>query len=62
MKDLVEAIGKLVESRSELARHAVLAYTPLVDSIVREQSQNISHIQRTLDGLLDFCFDPEAQS
>jgi hypothetical protein len=60
MKDLVEAIGKLAKSRSGLARQAVAAYAPVVNSIVQEQSRDASHIEQTLDGLLDFCFDPEA--
>ena len=60
MKDLAEAVGDLVKSASSLARQAVAAYAPVVDSIVRDQSQDIRHIEHTLDGLLDFCFDPEA--
>jgi hypothetical protein len=59
MKDLVEAIGGLIESMSGLARQAVAEYTPIVDSIVRTRSKDIHHIEHTLDGLLDFCFDPE---
>ena len=35
-------------------------YAPIVDSIVRARSRDIRHIEHTLDGLLDFCFDPEA--
>ena len=31
-----------------------------MDSIVRARSKDIRHIEHTLDGLLDFCFDPEA--
>ena len=60
MKDLVEAIGDLAESMSGLARRAVAEYAPVVDTIVRDQSRDIRHIEHTLDGLLDFCFDPEA--
>ena len=59
MKDLVETIGDLAESLSDLARRAAEEYAPVVDSIVRAQSQDIRHIEHTLDGLLDFCFDPE---
>jgi hypothetical protein len=59
MKDLVEAIGALLESSSGLARQAVATYAPIVDSIVREQSRDIHHIEHTLDHMLDFCFDPE---
>jgi hypothetical protein len=43
-----------------LARRAVEEYEPIVDSIVHSRSTEIRDIERTLDGLLDFCFDPEA--
>jgi hypothetical protein len=61
MEDLLEIIEDLVESMSGLARRAVKEYAPIVDSIVRVQSQDIRYIERTLDGLPDFCFDPEAR-
>ena len=60
MKDLVEVIGDLAESLSGFARRAVAEYAPIVDSIVRTRSTDIPHIEHTLDGLLGFCFDPEA--
>jgi hypothetical protein len=60
MKDLVEAIGKLLESRSAIAHRAVAEYAPLVDALVSEPSRDIRRIEHTLDGLLDFCFDPAA--
>jgi hypothetical protein len=60
MKDLVETIGELLESRSAIARQAVAEYAPVVNSIVRTQTKDIRHIEHTLDGLLDFCFDPES--
>ena len=60
LSPLEETIGDLVNSMSAITRRAVAEYAPLVDSIVREQSQDIRHIEHTLDGLLDFCFDPEA--
>ena len=50
----------LVNAMSAITRQAVAAYAPIVDAIVRERCQDAQHIQRTLDGLLDFCFDPEA--
>ena len=52
-------IESLAASVSSLARRSVEEYAPIVNAIVSERSQNIRHIQ-TLDGLLDFCFDPEA--
>jgi hypothetical protein len=62
MKDLVEAIGELAESMSGLTHRAVAEYAPVVDSIIRERSRDIPHIEQTLDGLLDFGFAPEALS
>ena len=53
MKDLVETIGDLLKSLSYLARRAVVEYTPVVGSIVQDQSTDIRHIEHTLDGLLD---------
>ena len=40
-----------------LNRRAVLEYTPLVEDIIRSDNRNVPHIERTLDGLLDFCSD-----
>jgi hypothetical protein len=60
MNPLKETIGDLAESMSALARGAVAEYAPIVDAIIRERSNDIRHIEHTLDGLLDFCFDPDA--
>ena len=35
-------------------------YAPIVDAIVRNHVRDARHIERTLDGLLGFCFDPKA--
>ena len=40
-----------------LHRRAVLEYTPLVEDIIRSDNRDVPHIERTLDGLLDFCSD-----
>jgi hypothetical protein len=53
-------IAALAESISGLARRAATEYTPLVDAIVGRRSTDIRHIEHTLDGLLDFCFEPDA--
>jgi hypothetical protein len=53
-------IEDLVKSISALARRAVAEYAPVVDAIIGDQARDVHHIERTLDGLLDFCFDPEA--
>jgi hypothetical protein len=60
MNHLEETIGDLAKSMSDLAHRAVAEYAPIVDFIVREESQDTRDIEHTLDGLLDFCFDPEA--
>jgi hypothetical protein len=60
MNALEEAIGDLINSASALARRTVTEYTPVVDSLIRANSKDSRHIEHTLDGLLGFCFDPEA--
>jgi hypothetical protein len=59
MNPLMKDIAALAESVSGLARRAVAEYSPLVDTIISGRSTDIGHIEHTLDGLLDFCFDPE---
>jgi hypothetical protein len=59
-EELFEDIMGLVESVIDPARRAVAEYAPVVDSIVRSRSTDVPHIERTLDGLLDFCFDADA--
>jgi hypothetical protein len=48
-------ISSIAERLQSLNRRAVREYTPLVEGIVRSRSRDISHIEHTLDGLLDFC-------
>jgi len=50
-----QAILDLVDSMGELEQRAALQYRPVVDDIVRSGSRDARHIERTLDGLLDFC-------
>jgi hypothetical protein len=38
----------------------VADYRPIVAVILQSESRDFAHIERTLDGLLDFCFDAEA--
>jgi hypothetical protein len=59
-EDLFEDIRGLVQSAIDLACWAAVEYAPIVDSIVRSRSADVCHIERTLDGLLDFCFDADA--
>jgi hypothetical protein len=60
MNPLFRDVEDLARSLSALARRAVAEYAPVVDAIIRDQTRDVHHIERTLDGLLDFCFDPEA--
>ena len=53
-------IEELAASISSLARRAVAEYAPIVSAIVSQRSHDTRQIEHTLDGLLDFCFDPEA--
>lgn len=41
-----------------LARQANAEYSVEVDAVIRSQSRDIQRIERLLDGILDFCFDP----
>jgi hypothetical protein len=50
-------IKAIVSQFSSLASEALKVYTPIVNEIIEKQSQDENHIQRTLDYLLDFCFD-----
>jgi hypothetical protein len=50
-----QAILDLVGSVRELGQRAALQYRPVVDDIVRSGSRDAQYIERTLDGLLDFC-------
>jgi hypothetical protein len=54
-----ETIIGLVREMRELERRAARKYRPVVEDILRTRSRDIAHIERTLDGLLDFCgFEP----
>lgn len=52
------AVEGLAASVADLARRAAAEYAPIVDGLVRTRSTDIRRIEHTLDGLLDFCFDP----
>ncbi len=54
-----QAIIDLVRSLGDLQQRAAQEYKPVVDEILRTRSQDIGHIEHTLDRLLDFCgFEP----
>ena len=50
-----EGIIELIRAVSDLQQQAALQYRPVIDDILRTGSRDARHIERTLDGLLDFC-------
>lgn len=50
-----QAILDLARSLRDIEQRAALQYEPVVDDILRAGSRDAQHIERTLDGLLDFC-------
>lgn len=50
-----KAIIELARDVRKLQHRAVQEYQPVVDAILRGGSRDAAHIERTLDGLLDFC-------
>lgn len=54
---MIDGIKKLIESRGQIARQAWEQYAPLVNSIIASQTKDVNYISRTLDYMLDFCFD-----
>lgn len=54
---LFSEIKSIIDQFPNLASEAFKVYMPIVNEIIEKQSQDENHIQRTLDYLLDFCFD-----
>lgn len=50
-----QALSDLMRSVGNLPQKAVLEYQPVVEDILRTDCRDAVHIERTLDGLLDFC-------
>lgn len=48
----------LARQLDALNRQAVSEYSPLVEEILRTRCREFARIERTLDGLLDFCGHP----
>jgi hypothetical protein len=57
---LLVKVGELAKQIQAITRRALNEYAPIVDAILRAESMDIVYIEHTLDGLLDFCFDPDA--
>jgi hypothetical protein len=58
MDDSLETIKNLAATRDRLARKAELLYAEAVDAVIEGPFRDSQSIERLLDGLLDFCFDP----
>ena len=58
LDDLVQSIGEIARARDQLARQAEKQYALEVEDILQTQCRDPRQIERLLDGLLDFCFDP----
>lgn len=58
MDDLVRSIGELAKAGNQLAHQAEQQYAPEVEDVLRTQCRDPNRIERLLDGILDFCFDP----
>ena len=59
MTEMVETISKLALTQQQLARQAEQLYSVEVDALLRDKCRDPQHIERLLDGMLDFCFDDE---
>lgn len=54
-QELLQDLRGFAKQMQALHQQAVREYEPIVEGIVRTRSRDTSHIQHTLDGLLDFC-------
>ena len=61
-EDLLLAVTEIARHIQVLNRQAVREYSPIVEAILLNRSRDVRHIERTLDGLLDFCgYEPVVQ-
>lgn len=58
LDDLVQSIGEIARARDQLARQAEKQYALEVEDVLRTRCRDPRRIERLLDGMLDFCFDP----
>ena len=57
MEEKLINIQTISEKLFSLSRLAIEQYTQEVDDILTLKISDENHIQKTLDGLLDFCYD-----
>lgn len=55
MNSQFKSIDGLAKAINELHHRAVQEYTPVINNILCAHNRDPQHIERTLDGLLDFC-------
>lgn len=55
---LLGNLTALAESLRGAEEHAIAQYTPTVESILHSHSRDVTHIERTLDSLLDLAGHP----
>lgn len=53
--ELLNTVGALARDMERLQAVAVAQYTPEVEALIATGSRDARQIERTLDGLLDFC-------
>ena len=53
--NMFESICDIASSIHAINQRAVREYAPIVEAILRSPIPDTRHIERTLDGLLDFC-------
>lgn len=58
METVLARLHAVAQTHRRLTREAAEQYEPLVAGILRERTRDTARIERTLDGLLDFAFDP----
>ncbi|RXJ77886.1 hypothetical protein CRV03_02640 [Arcobacter sp. F155] len=59
MADNSQGIEEIAKKLSNLSKLAIEEYEPLVNKIIISKVKDERHIEKILDGLLDFCFDEE---
>jgi len=58
-EERTHGVDQIVARIDRLLSEAHTVYAEEVDSLIREKWRDPERIEHLLDGLLDFCFDPE---
>ncbi|MFA6433851.1 MAG: hypothetical protein WCW52_04075 [Elusimicrobiales bacterium] len=59
-RSIAESVGRLAKEIKRFAARAVTGYGPVVNYLLLCRSKDARRITAALDGLLDFCWDPDA--